>query len=352
MRDDLLARYLSYFLVVQILFVQYISRFPKTIEIVYSNGIYKAISLFYRNALGWIPVSIGDIIYGLFALLFLRFIYIIIRDEFTELRSYFLSICGTISVLYFLFYGSWGLNYYRVPLSDRLEIKKESYTTEQLNLFTLKTIKKINELHFSVTKNDTVPYSVPYKKKQIYKMTKTGYKNISKKHTFLKYTAPSIKSSLLSTPLSYMGFAGYLNPFTGEAQVNSKIPMYTYAFTVSHEAAHQIGYAAENEANFIGYLATTSHDDTYFQLAGHITAFKYLINELYKRDRNLYQSAFNKLNTGILKNLKESTEFWDAYENKLEPLFKKGYGTYLKANKQKKGIKSYNYMVDLLIHYH
>tara|TARA_B100000809_G_scaffold249300_1_gene280419 strand:- start:18243 stop:19301 length:1059 start_codon:yes stop_codon:yes gene_type:complete len=352
MNDDLLARYLSYFLIVQILFVQYISRFPETIEKYYSNGVYKVISLFYRSSLGWITFSIGDLIYGVFLFLFIRFIYIIFRDEFTELRSYFLSICGTLSVLYFLFYFSWGLNYYRVPLADRLEISKGSYTTKQLHSFTEKTILKINQLHFSITKNDTLAFQVPYKKKEIYKMTKIGYKNLSQKHSFLKYKAASIKSSLFSTSLSYMGFAGYLNPFTGEAQVNSKIPIYTFAFTASHEVAHQIGYAAENEANFIGYLATTSHTDPYFQLAGHITALKYILNELYKRDADLYKTTLSKLNKGIFKNLKASSIFWNKYENPFEPIFKKGYSTYLKVNKQKDGIKSYSYMVDLLIHYH
>lgn len=352
MRDDLLARYLSYFLVVQIIFVQTISRFPETIEKYYSNGIYKLISFVYRTSLGWIPFSVGDLVYGIFFFLFLRFIYIIFRDELSELRSYFLCICGTFSVLYFLFYGSWGLNYYRVPLADRLEIKKDTYTTEQLHSFTEKTVKKINELHLSVTNNDTVAYKVPYSRKEIYKMTKNGYQNLSKKHSFLNYRIASVKSSLLSTPLSYMGFAGYLNPFTGEAQVNAKIPIYTFAFIASHEVAHQIGYAAENEANFIGYLATTSHNDTYFQLAGHVSALRYLLNELYKRDVDLHKSTLAELNKGVLKNLQESSKFWDEYENPLEPIFKKSYNTYLKANKQKSGIKSYSYMVDLLIHYH
>ena len=51
-----------------------------------------------------------------------------------------------------------------------------------------------------------------------------------------------------------MGFSGYLNPFTNEAQVDILIPKYQLPTTASHEVAHQLGYAAENEANFIGIL--------------------------------------------------------------------------------------------------
>jgi hypothetical protein len=182
-------------------------------------------------------------------------------------------------------------------------------------------------------------------------MAKRGYYELGKTEKSFKYKVPSVKHSLLSMPLTYMGFAGYLNPFSGEAQVNSKIPMYTLAFTTSHEMAHQIGYAAENEANFIGYLASTYHTDTYFKLAGHITALKYLLSELHRRDQDLYKNIIIKVNPGILLNLQESSEFWSEYENPLEPFFKKSYSVYLKINRQKSGIKSYSYMVDLLIHY-
>ena len=127
--------------------------------------------------------------------------------------------------------------------------------------------------------------------------------------------------------------------------------MYTLAFTTSHEIAHQIGYAAENEANFIGYLASTKHTDTYFKLAGHVTALKYLLSELHKRDPELYKEALKNINSGILKNFQESNTFWTTYENPFEPIFKKSYNVYLKANKQKNGIETYSYMVDLLLHY-
>ncbi|MEI6866347.1 DUF3810 domain-containing protein [Flavicella sp.] len=351
MKDDLLARYLSNFLIVQIIFVQIISRFPNTIEKYYSNGIYKVISLFYRTSLGWIPFSVGDLLYGIFFLLFIRFIYILFRDKLSDLRSYRLSVGATLSVLYFFFYLGWGMNYYRVPLATKLDIEKEEYSTKLLNNFTLKTVEVINELHQTVVEDDSLAYVVPYSRREIYKMAKSGYTELGKKHKYFRYKVSSVKHSLLSTVLTYMGFAGYINPFSGEAQINSKIPMYTLAFTTSHEIAHQIGYAAENEANFIGYLASTSHEDAYFKLAGHITALKYLLNELNKRDEGLYKTAVKSLNYGVVLNLRESNEFWSQYENPFEPLFKKTYNIYLKANRQKSGIKSYSYMVDLLLHY-
>lgn len=351
MNNELYARYLTYFLVFQLLFVGGISRYPQLIETYYSNGFYPIISWLNRSAVGWIPISIGDLFYAVCTYLFVRFIYVMIRDKFNDPRNYFFAAASTVSILFFFFYMNWGLNYYRIPLAERLEIKSQSYSTEDLLVFMEKTTSQINAIHSTLTAHDSLKVMVPYSRKEMHQLGIQGYGELGKKHEFLNYKKTSVKGSLLSLPLTYMGFAGYLNPFTGEAQVNTKMPLSTYAFTICHEMAHQIGYAAENEANFIGYLASTHHPDPYFKFAGYLTALKYLLSELYKRDPDEFQSAKSKLNPGILKNLKASKDFWKSYENPLEPLFKKSYNTYLKANKQKGGIQSYNYMVNLLLNY-
>jgi len=351
MKNALYSRYLTYFLGFQIILVQILSRFPNTIENYYSTGLYVQIAAFYRRSLGWIPFSVGDLLYGLFVFLLIRFIYIIIRDKFSELRTYFFAIGASLSILYFFFYFSWGLNYYRTPLASHLKIDSHSYTTDKLLDYTKKLVEDLNELHVSITQNDSLKVTVPYSSKEIYKLAKNGYKNISNKHPFLNYKFKSVKNSLLSTPLTYMGFAGYLNPFTGEAQVNAKIPLSTYAFTTCHEMAHQLGYAAENEANFIGYLASTANKDLYFKYAGQLTALRYLLSEIYKRNPNDYKKIKSKINSGILSNINDIYKFWGQYENPFEPVFKKSYNAYLKINKQKNGIKSYSYMVNLLLNY-
>ena len=63
------------------------------------------------------------------------------------------------------------------------------------------------------------------------------------------------------------------------------------------------------------------------------------------------QNMCNQLHLGVLKNLYEASHFWKQYQNPLEPFFKKGYHTYLKANRQNKGIQGYNYMVGLLLNH-
>jgi hypothetical protein len=179
-------------------------------------------------------------------------------------------------------------------------------------------------------------------------MAPLGYTNLKKTFPDLEYHPKSVKKSLFSYPLTYMGFSGYLNPLTNEAQVDALIPVYLFPTTSSHEIAHQLGYAAENEANFIGCLAAINHD---FNYSGYTFALRFCLNEIAKRDEALFDELYQTVNKGVLNNYKEARDFWDSYENPLEPLFKSTYSSYLKANKQAKGMESYSYVVALLVNY-
>ena len=144
---------------------------------------------------------------------------------------------------------------------------------------------------------------------------------------------------------------GYLNPLTNEAQLNGIIPTYKFPTTASHEIAHQLGYAAENEANFIGCLAAINHDNMYFNYSGYTFGLRYCLNEIYTRDELLYDTLVATVNPGILKNYKETREFRDAHYSPLVPFFNKFFNGFLKANNQDKGMESYSYVVALLVNY-
>jgi len=149
-----------------------------------------------------------------------------------------------------------------------------------------------------------------------------------------------------------MGFAGYINPLTNEAQVNSLIPKNTYASTTCHEISHQTGIASEKEANFIGYLAAINSKNKYFNYSGYIMALKYCLGDIYRIDEVAFEELKTKLNKGVLKDLKGNQEFWLSYQNWSEQFFKIFYDSYLKANKQDDGIEGYNQVVLLLINYY
>lgn len=343
--------YLSIFLGVQILFISWIKNNPSLIEIYYSNGIYPYISSLLRYIIGWIPFSVGDFLIIFFVFYCCYYLTNLIKTEFKNLKIKIIEITAFLSVIYFFFYLFWGLNYFREPLAKKLGYKSSKYSNEELIELSNFLISYLNTTHLEITNSSKIKITVPYSNQEIYLLAKEGYDNLSKKFPQFTYDYGKVKNSVMSLIQTYNGTSGYMNPFTGEAQVNHRIPKTSIPTTTCHEMAHQLGYAAENEANFIGFLAALANDDLYFKYAALRMATRYSIFELYKRDRNKYWEIYNKINQGIINDFKESSDFWNSYSNPFEPIIKKGYDAYLKSNNQIKGLESYNYVVDLFISY-
>tara|TARA_R110000868_G_scaffold126621_14_gene333837 strand:+ start:2957 stop:4027 length:1071 start_codon:yes stop_codon:yes gene_type:complete len=334
----------------QYFLIKLLANFPEFVEQYYSNGFYQFISKLFRYTLGWIPFSFGDLVYA-FAIIYIsKWLYINRKRLRKDTKNWIRDVAAAFAIIYFAFHLFWGLNYHRLPLHKNLNLNAD-YTTEQLVRVTQKLIEKSNEIHLQIVKNDTLKVDIPFSKSDILRLAPIGYKNLKQTFPHLEYHPKSIKKSLFSYPLTYMGFSGYLNPLTNEAQVDGLIPVYKFPTTASHEIAHQLGYAAENEANFIGCLAAINHDDMYFNYAGYTFGLRYCLNEIYNRDVCLFEDMVADVNKGILKNYEEVRLFWEAHQNPAEPFFKLFYSNFLKANKQSKGMESYSYVVALLTNY-
>lgn len=338
-------------LIIQIILISILKNFPQFIEQFYSNGLYIFISKLMRYVFGWLPFSIGDIFYTLAGIYSIRWLIINRKRIIKDTKNWLLDIGATVSVAYFAFHILWAFNYYRQPLYKSLHIEAE-YTTEQLVGFTKRLIEKSNTIHNQLAENDSTKVEMPFTKTEVFKKVKNGYDELSKTYPHLNYQPKSLKKSIYSTALTYMGFSGYLNPFTNEAQVNGLIPVYKFPTTACHEAAHQLGYAAENEANFIGSLAAMHNDNLHFKYSGYTFGLRYCLVEIFRRDKDLYYQILSTVNKGILKNYQETEDFWKSYENPLEPIFEKTFDNFLKANNQSAGMKSYSYVVALLVNYY
>lgn len=335
----------------QIILLKVLAYFPGFVESVYSHGIYIWISKGMRYVFGWLPFSVGDILYTLLSLYMIRWFYTNRRRMIKATKSWFFDVLAAVSVGYFAFHLLWAFNYYRLPLHESLHIEND-YTTEELVSLTKQLITKVNGIHSSIADNDSALVILPYSKTQILKMVPDGYDKLSEVFPNLEYHPRSIKRSIYSLPLTYMGFSGYLNPFTNEAQIDGLIPSFKFPTTGSHEVAHQLGYAAENEANFIGSMAAMHHPDRYFNYSGYAFALRHCLHETYKRDEALYEELLQQVHLGVLKNYQEVKDFWDDYQNPTEPLFKATYNNFLKSNNQAGGMESYSYVVALLVNYH
>lgn len=338
-------------LVLQIITLQILSFFPKFVEQYYSNGIYPLIAKFSRIAMGTIPFSVGDCVYFIVIFFVIRWFWLRRKTWRVYWKDNVLRILSFFSVFYFLFYSLWAINYYRLPLFKKMNIQLE-YTDAELLVFTKKLIAKTNAVQNEIEKDNNKKIVFPYTQQQVFDMNLNGYKKLSARYPNFTYAIPSVKKSIISLPLTFMGFGGYLNPFTNEAQVNDLMPMYSFPATAYHEMAHQMGYASESECNFIGFLASIENENLYYQYSGYSSALRYCLSNWKIRDKKVLKELKKTINPGILKNYKESENFWRQYDTPIETGFRFFYDNYLKLNHQDDGMDSYNKFVDLMVNYY
>ncbi|MBT8255137.1 MAG: DUF3810 domain-containing protein, partial [Bacteroidia bacterium] len=221
--------------------VQYIAllilrQFPEFVEEYYSQGLYPYIAKLSRFVFGWIPFSIGDIFYALLIVVLVRWIYKKSKRLISSPVQFMVGVLSSLSVIYLLFNLLWGLNYYRVPLHQTLELERD-YTTEELINTTQRLIEKSNELHRQLGYSDSTKIDLPYTQQEIFNKSSNGYVHLSKEYPNLHVSPKSIKKSTWSLGLTYMGYSGYFNPLTGEAQVNQLIKTYKFPVVSCHEQA-------------------------------------------------------------------------------------------------------------------
>jgi hypothetical protein len=324
---------------------------PDWVESWYSQGIYPYIALFFRRLYGWVPFSIGDICY--FVLGVLGVWYLIRQRHWIRHHpwSFLRDVLVVFSVVHFSFYLLWGMNYFRQPLSKSLGMK-EAYSTEELIGLASHLATRANSLQEQLAGDSLQAVKLPQDRKEIRLQTIHAYAALSRDFPQFRYRTASLKPSLFSTALSYMGYGGYLNPFTGEAQVNDRLPLFRYPVVCGHEIGHQLGYSAENETNFIGYLVMLRNQDPYFRYSAYAYGLSYCLSEVNRRDKDAFKKLTEGLNPGVRASFRELQEFWKGFQNPLEPVFKSIFNSYLQVNRQKDGIRSYNRVVSLMVSYY
>lgn len=334
--------------------IKLVSFYPDWIEKNYSRGIYPHISWFYRTIFGWIPFSLGDILYaaaGFFLLVkFTQFVKIFRYRRFQQInyKKGFKKAVFILAAIYVYFNLSWGLNYNRPGIASQLGLISKMHNTDDLKMITGILLKKVNETRVSLGSGKIA--LKPYK--EIFGQAQDAYKLASANFPFLQYSTASIKRSMYGRMGNFLGFLGYYNPFTGEAQVNLTQPRFLIPYVSCHEIGHQLGYASESEASFVGYLAAMNSPHILFHYSAYFDLFNYANHELFFRDSLAARNNYKQLDTLVKKDEEELREYWRKSDNVVEPVIKLFYDHYLKANQQIKGVKSYNEVVGWLIAYY
>ncbi|MGX4599637.1 DUF3810 domain-containing protein [Faecalimicrobium sp. JNUCC 81] len=345
------------------------SKYPELIETYYSLSINKFMIQTLSKISGIFPFSTYEITIYLIIFILLIFIvqllYILFKNS-VKLKSFLvnslLNLLSILSIAYFLFIVLWGLNYNRLPLSTTLinkynldkckNIYQINYNNEDLiNLYKF-LIEKTNETRKLVLEDSNGIMKNNSDYKSLMSRAQLGYIKLSNiiPNADSSYSNP--KYVISSNLMCYTGITGIYFPFTGDANVNIAVPDMYIPSTTLHEMAHQRGYASEDEANFIGYLASINHPDIDFNYSGYILALNHTASTLSKVDSNTLIELNKTISSDVKKDLINNNNFWKKYEGKVEKVSNDFNNAYLKSNGIEEGVQNYGKMVELLLTYY
>lgn len=304
----------------------------------------------------FLPFSLAEtVIIGLPILLFIM-IYISMREFKKSEEASVRCIVGLFSVLtlmYSIFVLGYGMGYHGKSLSSKLGLSEEKVTALEL----METSEKI--LDEMMPFLDKIPYSengasyMPYSLDEMNTKLNKAYKSAGEKYSFVSNFYSKIKYIVLSEPMTYTHISGVYSYYTGEANLNINFPDYTLPFTAGHELAHQRGIAPENEANFVAFLVCMESDDAYIKYSAYLNMFEYVTNALYTADPKMYYEVILKTDKRITGEMSAYNEFFEKYrESKASEVSDAVNDTYLKAQGQSAGSRSYGMVVDLAVAYY
>ncbi len=329
--------------------IKIITNSKNFVENFYSRLIYKNISGNINKATSLLPFSIAEILLFIFIIAILLFIILNIKNIIlmpNKLKSTFnflYSLICILIIIYIVFMSVWGLNYYRLPLSENYSYKKA--TTEDVYNLSEYMIKEINKIEAEMQyQNSVTNYQA------INRIVESEYNNIFNEFPFLNMKYSKTKPINISKIFLYLNITGIYSPFTSEANVNIKSPNITLPFIIAHEMAHQIGIAYEDEANFIAFLATSQSEELFIKYSAYFEGLLYILYSLPRNEK--YSYLISNLNENTKNDIREYYNFWNQYQGKASKVSAKVNDTYLKANNQNDGIKSYSRVVNLLVAYH
>lgn len=295
----------------------------------------------------WVPFSFGDIFY---ILLGVFLVYHIIRCFRKNTRkSPLLKILISLNIFYFLYQVFWGMLYFQTPIIKKLPSQREP-TLDKAKVLALRYLEKCKETR-KLTKEDKngvfiITNLIAIQKEILSRQTNLP-KNISDKY------APEINSfkpSLFKKVMNFTGILGYYNPFTAESQFNSQLPNTLIPFTSAHESAHQLGFAREQEANFIGYLIGIQSENTELRYSTEYFTLKSLLNYVADKDPEFVKAALRNYSPEMKRDRAYEKAFILKHQGLLDDFFGFTNNLFLKSNQQD-GAITYSYFIDLLLNY-
>ena len=333
---------------IAVFLLMWFADYPALVERYYSEGFYPFICRLLHPLFNVFPFSVGDVIY-IVVIIYLvyalfRLTRLAYKKRFKHAGVFLLKIIIGVETGILIFYLFWGMNYFRPSARELLNLRDTGFTTADLKAVTSMLIDSANATRARVT-----PADLAQSNPAIYQTAVQAVSNLTLDPVHFHTYSPNVKSSLLTPLLNYMGTSGYYNPFTSEAQMNYRQPVFDRPVVACHEMSHQMGFGTEDEADFVGFIAGIGSHDRLLRYSAYHLAVEEFMYALHSRDTLANKELKLHESPAVHKDFVTDRAYWFLYQSKINTISGIFYDRFLKVNNQPRGLATYNQMVLLVM---
>jgi hypothetical protein len=315
------------------------------VDRLYSNGLYAAIQPTVTVLSNRVPFAAFDLFAGTLVLLWIMLAVHDIRSgQSTALRRAWRIVLRTAvwsAALYLVFLMTWGLNYRRVRLPEKLVFNAEAVTVDAARAMANVAVEQVNALYapahaagFGSAEGIDPELAAAFARA----VNQVGGPR--------RVEVARPKQSVLDWYFRRAGVSGMTDPFLLEILVASDVLPFERPFVVAHEWGHVAGIAHEGEANFVSWLACV-HGSASHRYSGWLMLYQEVLPSVGRQDR---AAVASRLDAGPREDLRASRE--RSLMNVSPRVSAAGwrfYDSFLKANRVESGMASYAEVVQLVL---
>jgi hypothetical protein len=329
---------------------------PSLVERLYAERVYRVAAALFAASLGRVPFSVAEVLLwstvagaATWSVRRLRQLARARGRRRAVLGSAVAGVWKATGALYLAFVILWGLNYRRPPYAALAGLDTHPATIAELTAVCERLVTESNRARDGLPEDRGGVARLVDGGRGALRRAPAGYPEAARLQPVLEGPSAPAKPVAVSAALSYLGISGIFCPFTGEANVNMTLPDPDVPFASCHELAHAHGFAREDEANYVGYLACTRHPDADFRYSGWLAASVYAMNALARVDREGHARLDARRGPGVRRDLAALAAWAERYRGPAERASQAVNNAYLKSQGEREGVRSYGRMVDLLI---
>lgn len=294
----------------------------------YAQGIYPVLQNLLTSATNPVPFAVFDILWVGVAAAGAMVAYRSIRTagwRHGAVRFAIVAVRAT-AIAYIVFLATWGLNYRRVALIDKLAFDPARVTRAAAVSFGESNAATLN-----------ARYAQAHQAAGSIESLGAAFQDALRALGATRGIVPGRpKPTLLGGYFHETAVAGMTDPFLLETLIAPDLLDVERPFVIAHEWAHLAGYADESEANFVAWL-TCQRGDAAAQYSAALSMIGY---QMPKR---------GALDLGPRIDIYAISYRYSRTNETLRFAARQGYDKFLKANRVERGVESYDAVVQLIL---